>query len=155
MPTAGVPFRPAGQDTSKAQVEMANATFSGSDLLKKALRDQVGHTFTEGLRAILHEWARTGSNTFTFVASPERPAFSVRVVDCSDEDQSALLFSVAPLEDLKRCQRFLVSTEGRGLLKQSQDADTRLFPQLRAKLERVSWEELKHFIESHADTVAS
>lgn len=150
MPIAVERFRPTGPDTSNVDLEIASAAFSGSDLLRKALQDQVGPTFTEGLRAILHEWAKTGSNTFAFVASKDKPAFSVRVTDHSDDDHKALLFSVASFEDPQYHQRFLVSTEGLGLLAQSEDPDIRLFPRFRTKREHVSWEELKRFVESQA-----
>jgi hypothetical protein len=137
MSAPGLQFRPSVGGSP----DLSSATLSQAD------------RFADGLRAILARWATTKSNTFIFVVAPEKPAFSVRVTDRSDEDQRALLFTVASVEDPNFHQRFVVSTLGRGLLNQSEDADTRLFAGLRAKRECISWDELKQFIEHQATAV--
>jgi len=102
-----------------------------------------------GLHSILVQWAH-GKSSFVWVRSGGSLLAEVRVRDGSDEDASALIFSIVQLPDNRTTQEFLVSTEGRGLLGQINARDTRIFAPFRAPREMWTWSDLKHFIEQQA-----
>lgn len=102
-------------------------------------------SLSKGLHSILVQWAY-GKNTFGWLRSVGAQHVEIRVRDGSDEDQRALIFSIAPLPQGRVTQEFRVSTEGRGLLGQIATRDNRMFASLRGSRDLWQWSDLESFI---------
>jgi hypothetical protein len=102
-----------------------------------------------GLHSILVQWAH-GKSSFGWVRSVGGQHVEVRVRDGSDEDASALIFSIVQLPENRTTQEFRVSTQGRGLLGQIKARDTRILAHFRSPREMWTWSDLTHFIEQQA-----
>lgn len=139
--------------TAQSQTDHHVRTATLADLIMPSRgatqRDATVDTLHAGLHSILVQWAH-GKSSFGWVRSGGSLLAEVRVRDGSDEDASALIFSIVQLPDNRTTQEFLVSTEGRGLLGQINARDTRIFAPFRAPREMWTWIDLKHFIEQQA-----
>lgn len=139
--------------TAPTQPEYHSRTASLADLvLPSRVTLEQGATVDAlhaGLHSILVQWAH-GKSVFGWLRSMGGQHVEVRVRDGSDEDSSALIFSIVQLSENRITQEFRVSTEGRGLLGQINSRDTRIFAPFRAPREMWTWSDLKDFIEEQA-----